>query len=309
VTSVAIYGAGGVGAYFGGRLAQGGADVSLVARGAHLDALRADGLRVESVHGDFSVDLPATDDPAEVGPVDYVLVTVKSFDTDEVAASLDPLLHDETAVVSLQNGVDNEAKLAAAAGEDRVLSGVAYIFSTIAEPGVVEHTGGPARVVFGERDGRRSDRAERLLDLFESGGVDADLSTDVEADVWEKFVFICAQAGMTAATRLPVGEIRETPESWAMYRRLLAEVAAVARAEGVNLSDDTVDRWTAFAEDLDPDAYSSLHYDLTHGKRMELEAFQGTVVRRADATDVAVPASEAVYALLRPWARRNDPSA
>ncbi len=306
MTSVAVYGAGGVGAYFGGRLAQGGADVSLVARGDHLDALRAEGLRVESVHGDFAVDLPATDDPAEIGPVDYVLVTVKSFDTAAVAADLGPLLHEDTAVVSLQNGVDNEAILGDAVGEDRVLGGVAYIFSTIAEPGVVEHTGGPARIVFGELDGSRSDRAERFLELCEEGDIDVELSMDVEADVWEKFVFICAQAGMTAAVDLPVGEIRDAPESWSMYRRLLEEVAAVARAEGVALPDDTVERWVSFAEELDPDAYSSLRYDKTHGKRMELEAFHGTVVRRADDRGVSVPASEAVYAVLQPWARRNE---
>ena len=306
MTSVAVYGAGGVGAYFGGRLARGGADVSLLARGDHLDALRTDGLRIESAHGDFALDLPATDDPADIGPVDYVLVTVKAFDTAAAAADLGPLLHDETAVISLQNGVDNEAILGDAVGEDRVLGGVAYIFSTIAEPGVVEHTGGPARIVFGALDGSRSDRAVRFLELCEEGDVDAELSTDVAVDVWEKFVFICAQAGMTATVGLPVGEIRESSESWAMYRRLLEEVAAVARAEGVALPDDTVERWVSFAEELEPDARSSLHYDKSHGKRMELEAFQGAVVRRANDRGVSVPASEAVYAVLEPWARRNE---
>ena len=309
MTSVAVYGAGGVGAYVGGRLAQGGADVSLIARGDHLVALREEGLRVESVHGDFALDLPATDDPAEVGPVDYVLVTVKAFDTETVAENLGPLLHEDTAVISLQNGVDNEATLADAVDGDRVLGGVAYIFSTIAEPGVVEHTGGPARIVFGELDGRRSDRAEAFLDLCEAGDLDAELSTDVESDVWEKFAFICAQAGATAAVGLPIGEIRETSESWELFRHLVEETVAVARAEGIALPDDTVDRWVAFAEDLDADAYSSLHYDKTHGKRMELEAFQGSVIRRADARGVSVPASEAVYAVLRPWARRNERNA
>jgi 2-dehydropantoate 2-reductase len=306
MAKIAVYGAGGVGGYFGGRLAEGGADVSLVARGEHLEALRESGLRVESVHGDFAVDLPATDDPAEIGPCDYVLICVKSFDTAEVATNLDSLVVEETAVVSLQNGVTNEDILADAVGRDRAMGGVAYIFSAIDEPGVVAHTGGPARIVFGELDGSRNDRAERFLDLCERGGIDAELTDDVWAAIWEKFTFICAQAGMTAAVRLPVGEIRDTPETWEMYERIMREVEAVAAAEGVDLPDGTVERWLSFARDLDPDAYSSLHYDMTHGKRMELDAFHGAIVDFADEHGIDVPASEAVYAILAPWAERNE---
>lgn len=302
---IAVYGAGGVGGYFGGRFAQGGADVHLLARGEHLEALRRDGLRVESVHGDFEADLPATDDPTDVGPCDYVLVCVKSFDTATVAENLDPLLGAETAVVSLQNGVTNEGTLADRVGPERLMGGVAYVFSTIGDPGVVEHTGGPARLVFGELDGRRTERAERFLAACERGGVDATLSTEIEVELWKKFAFICAQAGVTAAARLPIGEIRETAESWALFRRLLSEVVAVAAAEGVDLPEGTVDSWVEFAEDVDADSYSSLHYDMTHGKRMELEGLHGTVVRKAASHGVAVPASETVYAVLRPWAARN----
>jgi len=307
MTSIAVYGAGGIGAYFGGRLAQAGADVSLIARGEHLEALRSEGLRVESIHGDFEADLPATDEPAEIGPVDYVLVCVKSFDTPEVAGNLDPLLGEDTAVISLQNGVSNERTLAEAVGQERVMGGVCYILSTIKEPGVVEHTGGPARIVFGELDGTVTDRAERFRDLCERADVDVTLSEDVRVAMWEKFTFIVAQAGMTATVRLPIGEIREAEASWVMYERIMREVEAVAAAESAPLPEGTVDRWLEFVQDLEADAYSSLHYDMTHGKRMELDALHGTVVDLAEDHGIDVPACEAVYAILEPWAERNAP--
>lgn len=304
---VAVYGPGGVGGYVGARLAQAGVDVHLIGRGSHLRALRESGLDLRSVAGDAHLDLPATDDPEDVGPCDFVLCCVKSFDTAAVAARLDPLLADDGAVVSLQNGVGNEDVLADAVGRERVLGGVAYIFSTIGDPGVVEHTGGPAKITFGELDGRRSDRAEALLAACEDApGLSAELSEAVEVDLWEKTAFICAQAGLTAATRLPLGDVRGVEESWTMYRRVVREVCAVAEARGVGLPDDTVERWMGFAADLEPESYSSLHYDLTHDKRMELEALHGAVVRAAETAGVDVPMTEALYGLLRPWAVRND---
>lgn len=304
---VAVYGAGGVGGYFGGRLARAGADVHLIARGAHLDALRRDGLRVESVRGDFSVELPATDDPTDIGRCDVVLFTVKSFDTEAAARELRPLLTDDTAVISLQNGLDNEETLAAEIGREHVMGGVAYIFSTIADPGVIEHTGGPTSFTYGELDGRRSDRAERVLTWCDRAeGMDAELSDAIRTDLWEKAAFICAQAGMTAAVRLPLGEIRHHEESWEMYRRIIDEVCRVGRATGAELGDEVVARWMEFADDLGADSYSSLHYDMTHGKPMELDALHGAVVRRGREHDVAVPMNEALYAILRPWARRNS---
>jgi len=301
----AVFGAGGVGGYLGARLADAGHDVHLIARGEHLDALQSSGLCVRSVAGDTSVDLPATDDPAAIGPCDYVLFCVKSHDTREAAADLGPLLGPETAVVSFQNGVDNEAWLADAVGENHVVGGVAYIFSTIESPGVVEHTGGPARFVFGELDGERTPRIEAFDDALSAAeGVEAVLAEDVRVELWRKFCLICAQAGMTATARLPLGEIRETEASWEMYRRLMAEVSAVARAEGVDLPASVVDEWSEFVQDLDPEMYSSLHYDLTHGKELELDALHGSVVRHAEDVGVDVPMNEAVHAVLRPWADR-----
>ncbi|WP_435184620.1 2-dehydropantoate 2-reductase [Halobellus sp. EA9] len=306
---VAVYGAGGVGGYVGGRLAQAGAEVHLIARGAHLDALREAGLRVESVEGDFAVDLPATDDPAEIGPCDYVLFTVKSFDTEAAARNLAPLVGEDTAVVSLQNGVENESILADEIGAEHVMGGVAYVFSTIGEPGVIEHTGGPTSFTVGELDGSRTERAERLAEWFErADGMDVELSESVRTEIWEKAAFICAQAGMTAAVRLPLGEVRRHEESWSMYRRLFEEVCEVGRAAGTDLTEETVEEWMAFAEGLEGDAYSSLHYDLTHGKRMELEGLHGAIIRRAREHDIAVPMNEAVYAILTPWAARNAQS-
>lgn len=304
---VAVVGAGGVGGYFGGRLAQAGHDVHLIARGPHLAALRQDGLRVRSVKGDFATAVRATDDPGEIGPCDTVLFCVKSYDTEEAAARLKPLLGEDTAVVSLQNGIDNEEKIAAVIGAGRVVGGAAFIFSTIVEPGVIAHTGGPARILFGELDGRRTARVEQLLAACREVGIDADIPDDIRVVLWTKFAFICATAGMTAAVRLPLGDIRESAESWAMFQKILTEVVVLGRAEGIPLDQDVVARQLDFADSLAPDSYSSLHHDLVSGRRMELDALHGTVVRRARHSGVPVPASEAVHAILRPWQLRNEP--
>jgi 2-dehydropantoate 2-reductase len=236
---IAVYGSGGVGGYFGGRLAAAGAEVHLLARGAHLEALRRDGLTVRSPRGDLHVSLPATDDPSDIGPADFVLFCVKSFDTEPAAARCAPLIHEGTAVLSLQNGVDNEDKLVAALGASPVMGGVAYIFSTIESPGVIRHTGGPASIAFGELDGSRSERASRLLGLCIEAGVEARISDHIRRDLWSKFAFICAQAGMTSAVRLPIGEIRSTPESMQAFRAIAAEACMVAKAIGVRLPADT----------------------------------------------------------------------
>jgi 2-dehydropantoate 2-reductase len=303
---VGVFGTGGVGGYFGGRLARAGSEVQFIARGEHLVALREKGLRVRSIRGDFSLSVPATDDPADIGACDYVLFCVKSFDTEEVAGQLGPLIGEGTAVLSLQNGVDNEGKIAAVIGWEHVMGGAAFIFSTIAEPGVIDHSAVPARIVFGEMHGERTARSERLLELFLQAGVDAEISTDIRSVLWNKFAFICAQAGMTASVRLPIGEIREVPESWAMFRRIVEEVAAVAEAEGVVIGPKEVDRHISFARGLEATGTSSLHHDLTHGRRMELETLHGTVVRLAAERGIAVPMSEAVHAILKPWAMRNE---
>jgi 2-dehydropantoate 2-reductase len=303
---IAVYGAGGVGGYFGGRLARAGAEVHFIARGAHLQALREHGLTVRSVKGDFKVQAPATDDPAEVGPCDVVLFCVKTVDTDAAAARLGPLIVENTAVVSLQNGVENEEKLARAVGEDHVMGGAAFIFAEIAGPGVIVHTGGPASITFGELDGRISQRAERLLACCEQAGLATELSASIKTVLWAKLAFICAQAGMTAAVRLPIGEIRTAAAAWAAFGRLVDEVCTVAAAEGSPVPQAAQERARALAQTIEPGSFSSLHDDLVAGRRMELEALHGFVVRRAAQHGLAVPTSAAVYAILQPWAIRNQ---
>jgi 2-dehydropantoate 2-reductase len=303
---IAVYGAGGVGGYFGGRLAQAGAEVHFIARGAHLQALREHGLTVRSVKGDFQVQASASDDPGKVGRCDFVLFCVKTFDTDTAAARLEPLVGAGTAVVSLQNGVENEEKLASAVGEDHVMGGAAFIFAEIAEPGVIVHRGGPASITFGELDGYTSQRAKRLLACCEQAGFGAELSASIKTVLWAKLAFICAQAGMTAAVRLPIGEIRTVPAAWATFSRLVAEVCAVAEADGHPVPQAAQERALALAQAVEPGSFSSLHDDLVAGRRMELEALHGFVVRRAARHGLAVPTSEAVYAILQPWAIRNQ---
>lgn len=301
---VAVFGAGGVGGYFGGRLAQAGADVHFIARGAHLAALRQRGLVVRSTLGDFEVRVAATDDPSDIGTCDFVLFCVKAYDTESAAATLRPMLGDHTAVVSLQNGIENETLIGQVVGAERVMGGAAFILSTIDGPGIIAHTAGPARIVFGELGGAETDRARSLLEWFEKANVGAELSSSIEFVLWDKFAYICAHAGMTAAARLPLGEIRSVPESWAMFRRLSEEVCVLAADAGVSLPANAVEQHLAFASSLEPGTLSSLHYDLTHEKRMELDALHGTVVRLGEARGVPVPMNEAVYALLKPYSLR-----
>jgi len=306
-TRVAVLGAGGVGGYFGGRLASSGAaDVSFIARGRHLKALRERGLRVRSPLGDFECAAHASDDPSTIGPCDYVLFCVKSFDTESASDHLPALVGANTAVVSFQNGIDNEEKIAHAVGWPHVMGGAAFIFSTVTEPGFVVHTGGPARLIFGEMDGERTPRASHLLEICRQAGISAEASDDVRRVLWNKFVFICAQAGFTSAARLPIGAIRDAPESWQAFRLLLEEAASVARAVGVDLGEQAIEGHMDFASSLEADSYSSLYHDLNGGRRTELEALHGTLVRLADEHGIAVPASRIVYALLKLWALRNE---
>jgi len=298
---IGVVGAGGVGGYYGARLASAGAEVGLIARGDHLAAIRERGLRVRADDGDFTVRVAASDDPAEIGPCDAVLFCVKSYDTDQAAALLGPLLKPETGVVSLQNGVDNEEKIAARIGPEHVLGGVSFILAHIAEPGVVEQMGSVRRVVFGELDGSRSDRVEQLLAEFRRAEVDSDIADDIRVVLWDKFAFLCGLAGLTAVTRLPIDELLAVPETRELFREMVREASIVARAEGVELAEDIVDQKTAFAERLGPDSFSSLHHDLVSAHRLELDALHGELTRRAARHGIPVPVSEMIYSLLRPW--------
>ena len=302
---IAVFGAGGIGGYFGARLAAGGGEVHLIARGAHLEALRSGGVRITSANGDLHLELPATDRPEDIGGSDVVLFCVKSMDTLEAARRLEPLLREGTAVITLQNGVDNEETIASVIPSTHVVGGVAYILATVTGPGVVTHQGKLARIVLGELDGSKSARLEAFVDLCHASDIDVDLTANIRKELWKKFAVICATAGMTAAVRLPLGDIRASEASLAMYRELVSEVVSVANASGMEMAGDTVARIMEVFETLPAEWYSSLHYDMTHGKPMELEALHGTVKRRARELGVSVPMSEAVYGVLAPWATLN----
>jgi 2-dehydropantoate 2-reductase len=298
---IGIVGAGGVGGYYGGQLARVGTEVGFVARGEHLAAIREGGLRVRTPDEDYTVNVAASDDPAEIGACDAVLFCVKSYDTESAAALLDPLLEPGTAVVSLQNGVDNEEKIAARIGAEHVLGGASFILAHIAEPGVVERTGSVQRILFGELDGSQTDRSDRLLAACRAAGIDAHLTDDIRRVLWDKYAFLCALAGLTAVTRVPIDKLMRVPETRELFRQMVREAVLVAQAEGVDLGDEIVDEKAEFAASLEPGSFSSLHHDLISGRRLELDALHGELVRRASRHNLSVPVTAIVYAFLRPW--------
>jgi len=300
---IAVVGSGAIGGYYGALLQQAGHQVAFLARGDHLAAMRDRGLRIESLllPEPLVLRVRATDRPEEIGPADLVLFAVKSYDTDAAAALLPPLLHKETAVLTLQNGVDNVDRLSERIGRNHILGGACYIFTAIASPGVITHTGGPRRVVFGELDGRSTPRAEHIRDALAATGVPVDLSNHILVALWEKYIFITAQGGMTALTRLPLGVIRQSPATMEMYLDAASEVAAVGRAHGVPIPEGERDRVGRAAESLDPGSYSSLYNDLTRGRRMELDALPGYVVRLGRRYGVPTPVCRAIYAALLPY--------
>lgn len=296
---IAIMGTGGVGGYFGGLLAHSGQDVAFIARGEHLRAIQQHGLRVESPHGDFIV-IPAeaTDDPAMVGPVDLVLMSVKGWDTASAAQLIKPMVEPDTAVISLQNGVLNEEILSEALGSEPVLGGTCYISSEIAAPGLIRHKSQMRRVIFGELDGRITPRAERILTAFENSGATVELTTDIRKAQWTKFLFIGPISGVSAVTQSPIGPILRCPETRELYIEAMREVEAVARALGVKLDDDVLERTLTFSDGLEPDIKPSMLVDLERGKRLELDAQNGAVVRLGHRAGVPTPVNEFITRVL-----------
>jgi 2-dehydropantoate 2-reductase len=297
---IVTVGAGGVGAYFGGRLAAAGADVCFLARGAHLAALRAHGLRIQSPLGD--VHLPrvdATDDPATVGPVDVVFFAVKLYDAEAALALLPPLVGPATVVIPFQNGVDSVDLLARAVEPSHVAGGTAYVAAVIAEPGVIRHTA-MDHLIFGELDGSRSPRLERLLEACRPAGFQATLSDDVNIDIWSKFVRLTVFSGMTAVTRSPIGRVVADPELLAMALAAVSEANDVARAKGVSLPARIIDGAAAAFAALPPHAKSSMLEDLERGRRLELPWLSGAVVRIGREVGVATPIHRFIAAVLGP---------
>ncbi len=302
---IAVFGAGAVGGYFGARLARGGEDVLFIARGAHLEAIRRDGLYVESPLGDFRIHpAQATDRPEEAGPVDVVLVGVKAWQVPEVAPQMGPLLGPETFIVPLENGVEAPDQLAAVWGRERVLGGLCRIISTVPQPGRVRHGGMEPYVAFGELDGRPSGRAERLRAAFERAGVRAEIPADIHVALWEKFLFIAPFAGLGAVTRAPVGVLRSVPPLRRMLEDAIAEAFAVGRARGVRLPDDAPARTLALIDGMPPEGTTSMQRDIAAGKPSELDYLVGAVVRLGEAAGVETPLHRFLYYALWPQERR-----
>jgi 2-dehydropantoate 2-reductase len=303
---IAVVGTGGVGAYFGGRLAQAGESVAFLARGAHLEAMRRDGLRVDSIAGNFVVrPVEASADPAEIGPVDVVLVCVKAWQVSETARTLGPLLGPRTFVVPLENGVEAASELAEVVGADRVLGGLCKIVSAIVGPGHVRHSGVAPRVEFGERDGRPSERVDALQGAFaRAQGLSVVVPEDVEAATWEKFLFIAPFSGVGAVTRQPAGVVRSIAETRDLIERAMYEVAALARAKGVNLPDEAVARNMRYVDSLPADSTASMQRDIMDGRPSELEQQTGAIVRLGREAGVPVPVNAFLHAALLPSERR-----
>lgn len=298
----AVFGSGGVGAYFGGRLAQAGHDVTFIARGAHLAAMRERGLRVFSIEGDFVVEkAKATSDLATIGKVDVVILAVKTWQVADSAKQLASLLGPESAVLTLQNGVEAPDEVAAACGPSRVLGGVCRIMSYIEEPGVVRHAGVKPTMSFGPIEGGASPAATRLKAAFdECQGLSAAISENIQVELWEKFLFIAPFSAVGAATRKPAGVWRDVPETRTMLTSAMNEVVALAEARGVTLKEGAVTRTLGFVDRLQADATASMQRDLLDGKPSELEAQTGAIVRLAAAAGVSVPANTFLYAALLP---------
>ncbi len=295
----AVIGAGGIGGYFGGRLAQGGHDVWFVARGDNLAALRRDGLTVESIAGDFTVTpARAAADTEEIGEVDFVLLCTKTWQVPAAITQLRPLIGAGTAVVTLQNGVDIPESVAAAVGRDSVLPGAARIFSRLERPGRVSHFGGPASLVFAEWDSRPTNRAERLADAFSKSAVPAEASSDIWAELWAKFLFVVPFGGVGAATGAPVGVLRSRPGTRELILAGMHEIRAIATALSIKLPDDAIEAAMAFTDGLPAAATSSLQRDIAAGQHSELESWTGAVVRLGVRSGTPTAVSSVLYELL-----------
>ena len=295
---IAVMGAGAVGGYFGALLHRGGLDVTLIARGRHLEAIKAHGLRIKSTQGDLTVPAKAVGDPRAVGPVDLILFCVKSYDTESAARQCLPIVQESTAILCLQNGVDNEEKIAMVAGGEKVLGGVAYIGAGVSEPGVVVHTA-EGRIVFGEMRGGVSERVRRLEQIFRDAGFPAEVSSNIQAILWGK---LCWNAAFNALNTLVGGDVRvlvERPETRTLARQVMEEVRAVANANNVPLSADLAERLLTWTDTAAGSMKTSTRQDLEAGKRLEVEALNGAVVRKGEAAGVPTPFNFALYALLK----------
>jgi 2-dehydropantoate 2-reductase len=298
---IAVFGTGAVGGYFGGRLAQAGEDVTFIARGEHLQAIREHGLRVDSIKGDLLIQpAQATDDPAQVGVVDVVLLGVKAWQVPGAAQAMRPLIGPDTFVVPLQNGVEAPSQLAEVLGARHVLGGLAKLISAQVGPGHIHHAGAEPYVAFGELDSRPSERAERLRQTFEGAGVTVEIPPDIRVALWEKFLLVVSWGGVGAVTRAPIGVLRSVPETRQMLEQAMREILAVARALEIAVPEDAIRKSFAFLDPLPPGGTTSLQRDIVEGKPSELDSWNGAAVRLGKEVRVATPLNAFIYHSLLP---------
>ena len=295
---IALMGAGGLGGYFGALLCHGGADVHFIARGAHLEAMRSDGLRIEGPRPLHIPKVEATDDPEQVGVVDFVLVGVKLWDTEHALQQIRPLVGPRTTLISFQNGVLKDDYLRAAFDASQIMGGVGYVATTIDKPGVIRQTGPMQRLIFGEFDGSMSSRGRALLDACIAGGINAELSAHIVREIWQKYVFLVGLSGTTTTMRKPIGPIRANAQTRAFLLDLMREVVAVGRSHGVDLPEDYAEIRLGLADDVAYDMTSSMHHDLERGNRLEVRWLSGGVVDLGQRSGVATPLNRAVADIL-----------
>jgi 2-dehydropantoate 2-reductase len=310
---IAILGSGAVGGYYGAKLARAGHDVAFIARGAHLEAIRRRGLEIRSpALGDFTVRATAEDDTGKVGPVDVVIVAVKAYDNPAALPLIRPMLRPDSSILSLQNGIDSAREVATATDERNVVGGTTYIATALSAPGIIEQTGTHRRIVFGEVFGqlpRLSARVRILQEAMAGADIQAEAVEDGRVPVWEKFIFLTALAGFTGASRLPIGPLWADPLIRVQFLNACREVERLARAEGIAVADDVIERIQGYAAGIPGSMRSSMLIDLSQGKRIEVEALQGAVVRRAAAAGIPAPIMSTLYALLKPFAGGGSPPA
>lgn len=298
--NITVMGAGAVGGYFGGLLAKAGNKVTFVARGPHLEAIRKYGLKVKSDRGSFTVPVAATDNPLAVGPSKLILFTVKTYDTELALASVKSMLNDDTIVLTLQNGTESYRTLVNVLGADRVLAGAAYIESRIKGPGVVQQTGSVVRIVFGQVNGERAPVSRAINKTFVEAGIDCELSSNVLGELWTKFIFIAAVAGLTSACRARLGTLLNNAEYKELLMTAMNEIEAVGLNQGVSLDADVVERTMKYVEGAVKNITASMHTDLESGRRLELEALNGAVVRMGREGRIDTPVNSLLYLMLKP---------
>ena len=302
---IAILGSGAVGGYFGAKLSRAGQDVTFIARGAHLEAIRAKGLEIKSAKlGDFTVRAAAESDTARVGPVDVAIVSVKAYDNATALPMLTPLIGPDTVVLTLQNGVDSVDEVAAVVGQPRVLGGTTYVATALEGPGLIVQTGVHRSIIFGEvfgETGRISPRVQAIADVLATADIQVTPVPDARVPIWDKFVYLVAFSGFTGAARTPIGQVWKNALAQEMFYACSREVAAIAQAEGVAISANRFDTLKEYMDNIPPTTRSSLLIDLEQGKRIEVEALQGAAIRRATKHGLPTPIISTLYSVLKPW--------